>query len=57
MSDPLPPPLPPPPPSIWRNWVTLAGAVVAASGSLFAFLLLLTLDLTGRERRTLIWAS
>jgi nitrate/TMAO reductase-like tetraheme cytochrome c subunit len=49
MSDPVPPspsagtkPL-----SIWRNWITFAGTVVA-SGSLFAFLLLLTLDLTGR---------
>jgi NapC/NirT cytochrome c family, N-terminal region len=33
--------------SIWRNWITFAGTVVA-SGALFAFLLLLTLDLTGK---------
>lgn len=33
--------------SIWRNWITFAGIVVAG-GALFAFLLLLTLDLTGR---------
>jgi len=32
---------------IWRNWITFAGTVVA-SGALFAFLLLLTLDLTGK---------
>lgn len=34
-------------PSIWRNWISLAGAIVAA-GSLFSFLLLFALDLMGR---------
>jgi nitrate/TMAO reductase-like tetraheme cytochrome c subunit len=33
----------------WRNWISVAGAVVA-SGSLFAFLLLFTLDMSGKER-------
>jgi nitrate/TMAO reductase-like tetraheme cytochrome c subunit len=33
--------------SIWHNWVSLAGVVLAA-GSLFAFLLLFALDLMGR---------
>jgi nitrate/TMAO reductase-like tetraheme cytochrome c subunit len=37
----------PRPGSVWRNWITLAGVIVAA-GSVFAFLLLLTLDLTGK---------
>jgi nitrate/TMAO reductase-like tetraheme cytochrome c subunit len=32
--------------SIWRNWYSLAGAIIA-SGSLFAFLFLFTLDMTG----------
>ena len=52
MSDPVPPPsaASPQPNSVWRNWITMAGGVIAA-GSLFAFLLLLTLDLTGREAR------
>src|ERR1700733_13650683 len=51
MSDPpsLPPvETPPPSHSIWHNWISLAGVVLAA-GSLFAFLLLFTLDLTGRS--------
>lgn len=33
--------------SIWRNWVSLAGAIVA-SGSLFSFLLLTAMDLMGK---------
>jgi len=36
--------------SVWQNWVSLAGAIIAA-GSLFAFLFLLTLDLTGKGER------
>ena len=49
MNDPVSPSpeAPSRPLSVWRNWITFAGVVVAA-GSLFAFLLLLTLDLTGR---------
>ncbi len=49
MNDPVTPApeAPSRPLSVWRNWITFAGVVVAA-GSLFAFLLLLTLDLTGR---------
>ena len=35
--------------SIWRNWCTLAGGIIA-TGSLFAFLFLFTLDMTGRDR-------
>jgi len=33
--------------SVWHNWITLAGAVLSAA-SLFAFVLLLALDLMGR---------
>ena len=52
MSDPAPPSSSAAPASnsVWRNWITIAGTVVAA-GSLFAFLLLLTLDLTGRDSK------
>jgi hypothetical protein len=35
--------------SVWRNWSSLAGAIVG-SGSLFAFLFLFTLDMTGQGR-------
>ena len=35
--------------SIWRNWCTLAGAIIA-TGGLFAFLFLFTLDMTGKGR-------
>ncbi len=35
--------------SSWRNWCSIAGAIVA-SGSLFAFLFLFTLDMTGSGR-------
>lgn len=35
--------------SIWKNWVTLAG-VVLAIGSFFAFLLLFAMDLLGRDQ-------
>lgn len=35
--------------SIWRNWFSLAGAIVAV-GSLFAFFLLFTLDMTGAAK-------
>jgi hypothetical protein len=35
--------------SIWRNWCSVAGAIIA-SGSLFAFLFLFTLDMTGKGR-------
>ncbi len=38
---------PGPKPSVWRNWISLAGGIVAA-GSLFSFLLLTALDLMGR---------
>jgi nitrate/TMAO reductase-like tetraheme cytochrome c subunit len=49
MSDPpsLLPVEPPPPHSIWHNWISLAGVILAGS-SLFAFLLLFALDLMGR---------
>ncbi|HVW22105.1 MAG TPA: NapC/NirT family cytochrome c [Opitutaceae bacterium] len=33
--------------SLWRNWISLAGGIVAA-GALFAFLFLFVLDLSGR---------
>ncbi len=39
----------PAPQSGWRNWLTIAGAILA-SGSLFAFFLLLALDLMGKGR-------
>jgi hypothetical protein len=39
---------PPRPHSIWHNWISLAGFVLAGS-SIFAFLLLFALDLTGRD--------
>jgi nitrate/TMAO reductase-like tetraheme cytochrome c subunit len=35
--------------SSWRNWISSAGVIVA-SGSLFAFFLLFTLDMSGKER-------
>lgn len=35
--------------SIWRNWCSFAGAIVA-SGGLFSFLFLFTLDMTGKGR-------
>ncbi len=49
MTEPIPPAPPPPDPasSIWRNWISLAGAIVAIGG-LFSFLLLCALDLMGR---------
>jgi nitrate/TMAO reductase-like tetraheme cytochrome c subunit len=48
--DPLPPSDPPvsEPQSVWHNWISLGGGIVAA-GSLFAFLLLFALDLMGRD--------
>jgi nitrate/TMAO reductase-like tetraheme cytochrome c subunit len=38
---------PSPQPRLWRNWLSLAGVVVAF-GSFFAFLLLFTIDLTAK---------
>ena len=35
--------------SIWRNWCSVAGAIVG-TGGLFAFLFLFTLDMTGKGR-------
>jgi nitrate/TMAO reductase-like tetraheme cytochrome c subunit len=50
MSDfPHPPPTPTARPhSIWHNWISLSGVVLAGS-SLFAFLLLFAIDLAGRD--------
>ncbi len=39
--------VPPLRPSIWRNWISLAGLILACS-SLFAFIFLFALDLLGR---------
>jgi len=49
MSDPTPtvPAAPARPVSVWRNWITFAGTVVAEA-AMFAFLLLFTIDLSGR---------
>ena len=43
------PPATPSRESIWRNWFSLAGAIIAL-GSLFAFFLLFTLDMTGSAK-------
>ena len=59
MNDPVTPPPPQSPadrppvaadgrPPLWRNWVSLAGAVIAA-GSALAFLLLFAMDVFGRS--------
>jgi len=45
MSDPHPT-VPAKPPSVWHNWVTLAGAIVAG-GALFSFLLLFAINMFG----------
>jgi len=37
------------PKSVWHNWITLAGAIIAA-GALFSFLFLLALDVIGQAR-------
>jgi len=46
---PAPDPAGPDRQSSWRNWCSVAGAIVA-TGSLFAFLFLFTLDMTGSGR-------
>jgi nitrate/TMAO reductase-like tetraheme cytochrome c subunit len=47
--EPVPGAVPPARPSVFRNWYSLAGAIVA-TGSLFAFFLLFALDLMGKGK-------